>query len=265
MVLSSSTNVGTTAGTVFGTVTAASVETVNITASNTSTANPIVAVTEVLTLVATSATTLNLAGSAALNLTNTGNVALTRIDGSTMTGALTVQAAGTVAETILGGSGKDVLSASTGTVGDSLYGNAGNDRLVSNAGLTTLNGGDGADTFVIATPGANLNTYTIIADALKGDTIELFGRGTETFNTIKVPLMDTASFQDFADAAAVGDGSVNGIIRWFQYGGNTYIVEDLSAAATFVNGADIVVRLTGTANDLALASFNTGTPSLLLA
>ena len=51
-------------------------------------------------------------------------------------------------------------------------------------------------------------------------------------------------------AAASGTA---GVIRWFQFGGNTYIVQDRSGSADFVNGTDIVVALTGLV-DLSTAS-----------
>jgi len=96
-----------------GTVTAANVETINIKADDTDTTAQI----DTMTLVATKATTINIEGDASLNLTNAGNTAVTLIDASKMTGGLTVQAAGTVASTIKGGSGADVLTASGGATG----------------------------------------------------------------------------------------------------------------------------------------------------
>lgn len=98
-----------------GTLTAADVETINITATDTDTTNGLN--TDSLTLVATKATKINVSGNANLTLTNDGNVKVTEIDGSTMTGALTVQAAGGVASKITGGKGDDVLTASGGATG----------------------------------------------------------------------------------------------------------------------------------------------------
>jgi S-layer protein len=216
-----------------------------------------------LTLEATSATSVAVSGNAALNLTITGNTKLTSVDGSAMTGALTVTTAGTKAETVKGGSGADSLTAAAGTVADTLIGNGGADTLTSNAGLTSLTGGAGADVFVINAAGANVNVYSTITDATAGDVIRLVNQGTETFSTTALTLGDTAVFQDFANLACAGDGSTNGIISWFQFAGNTYIVEDRSAAETFVNG-DVVVKLTGLV-DLSTATFNNGTtPNILV-
>jgi S-layer protein len=156
-----------------------------------------------------------------------------------------------------GGSGADAFTAKTGTNADVLIGNDGADTLTSNAGLTTLTGGAGNDIFVVATNTANIGTYTTITDFAAGDLLKLANKGTETFATTKLSLADTATFQDYLNAASTVDGTTNGAISWFQYGGNTYVVEDMGAGATFAVATDIVVKLTGLV-DLSVASINTG-------
>ena len=42
---------------------------------------------------------------------------------------------------------------------------------------------------------------------------------------------------------------------WFQFGGDTYVVTDVSTATSFVNGTDMVVKLTGLV-DLSTATFD---------
>lgn len=246
-----------------GTVTAANVETVNI-AANDTTANVAANTnTDTLTLVGTSATSVVVTGNAKLNLTTAGNTKVTLIDASGMTGGLVVTAAGTVAETIKGGAASDDLTAAPGITADVLIGNAGNDKLTANAGLNTLTGGAGNDTFVIGTPSANVNTYSTITDATKGDLIQFKAQGTEVFNGAKIVLGNTAVFQDYANAVvtAGGDASANAKIGWFQFNGDTYVVQSLHdataslAASGFTNSTDIVVKLTGLV-DLSTASFN---------
>jgi S-layer protein len=153
-----------------------------------------------------------------------------------------------------GGSAGDSFTAN-GTTASTLIGNGGADTLTTNGGLTTLTGGDGLDLFVIATAGANDGIYSTITDASAGDRIELFDRGTEVFNTTKLALAGTASFSDYLDAASASTDATNSTIRFFDFGGNTYIVEDNSTATTFVDGADIVVGLTGIV-DLSTASLS---------
>lgn len=61
--------------------------------------------------------------------------------------------------------------------------------------------------------------------------------------------------------AALGDNDAG----WFQYGGNTYIVQDAGANGnTFVDGQDVVVMITGLV-DLSTASFNTSGATLEIA
>jgi S-layer protein len=174
------------------------------------------------------------------------NVKATTIDASANSGGVTITSVSTAAAKITGGSGNDVLTMKTGSTAETLIGNAGNDTLTSNAGLSTMTGGSGFDTFVIGAPGASKNVYSTITDFSAGDSLQLStNKGTETFNKTALALADTASFSDFLNLAAAGDGSTNGAISFFYFGGNTYVVEDLSATATFVEGTDVVVRLSG--------------------
>ena len=252
-----------------GTVTVANVEALTIAANDTTASVVAGTNTDTLTLVATAAKTLVVTGNANLTLTNTGNTALTSIDASGMTGGITVTTAGTVAETVKGGAASNSLTAGVGTQADVLIGGAKADTLTNNAGLTTLTGGAGNDTFVIDTVGANVNTYTTITDGAKGDIVSLKSKAAEaligaSMTASKIVLGSTAVFQDYANAvvAAGGDSSTNGHIGWFSFGGDTYIVESMhdgSGAGTpsFVNGTDLVVKLTGVI-DLTKATFASG-------
>lgn len=223
-------------------------------------------------------TTLTVTGAKPLTLSAPASTALTSVDGSAMSGGLTYTTAGTVAETVKGGTGADSLTAkatatpSTDTA-DTLNGGAGNDTLTANGGLDTLTGGAGNDTFVIAVPGANVNSYSTITDASTGDVIQLKDvSATETFGATKVTLASTAVFQDYANAvAAAGPANSNGYVGWFQFtDGNTYIVESRHAGGSgtpsFVNGTDIVVKLTGTVDlsNSVLLQVGTAAPEIII-
>jgi S-layer protein len=258
-----------------GTLTASGIEKVTLAVSD-SNGDAAGTYTDTLTLVDTAAKTITITGDTNLSLTVTGNIALTSIDASASTGGLTVTTAGTVAEVVKGGAGVNTLTAVAGATGDTLVGGASADKLVANAGLDTLTGGAGADTFVVATAGANVNTYTTITDIAKGDILQLANLGLETFGSTKVALAGTAVFQDYANAvvAAGGNASANAYIGWFQFGGDTYIVESLHNGTTtpsFTNGTDLVVKLTGLIDLAATASpaaftnngaGNTGVPQI---
>jgi S-layer protein len=104
--------------------------------------------------------------------------------------------------------------------------------------------------------------YTTITDFTAGDLLKLADKGTESFLTTKITLADTAVFQDYLNAAAVGDGSTDGVISYFQYGGNTYVVEDMDQASIYTVATDLVVKLSGLI-DLSGASINTGSGPII--
>lgn len=244
-----------------GTVTAAGIE--SITISNNSEDSS-------MTLAAASATSVTVTGGKKLTLSNSGNTAMTVVDASSASGGLTYTATGTLAMTVKGGSAGDSLTAGTGNTADVLVGGGGNDTLTANGGLDTLTGGTGADIFVVATPGSNLNTYSVITDAAVGDVIRLKNQGTEVFAASKLTLQNTAVFQDYANTIVntSGDGSTNARIGWFQFNGDTYIVQSMHNPATtagFVDGTDLVVKLTGLV-DLSAASFiqASGAPEIVI-
>jgi S-layer protein len=198
-------------------------------------------------------------GNGHLTLDGTAMEAVAMLDGSAMTGKLVTTANGTIAETIKGGSAADTITSAF--TGDVLIGNGGADILVAASNLVTLTGGAGNDTFDISTATTNVNSYATITDLAAGDMI-MFDAGA-AFLASKVVLADTAVFQDYANQAiALTDA---GEISWFTYGGNTYVIENVNDGVSFLNGDDIIVKITGTALDLSTASFNTTTQTLLIA
>jgi S-layer protein len=123
------------------------------------------------------------------------------------------------------------------------------------------NTSDDIDTITVGTP-ATANNYATITGLGKGDVLSFADHGAEVWSggvgstgaTAKIVLdTSTALFADYVAAASAGDGSTNGVFSWFQFGGNTYVVEDKSADAGFVANADIIVKLTG-AVDLTKAT-----------
>jgi S-layer protein len=161
-------------------------------------------------------------------------------------GTDTLTGSATLASTIDGGAGDDAITG--GSAADTLNGGDGVDRITLGGGLDVVTGGAGKDTFVVTAASTTSSVYGRVTDAATGDKIEFADLGVETFASTKIALAATASFGDYLNAAAAGDGSTNGAISWFQFGGNTYVVEDRSAAATFTGGADIVVQLDGLVN-----------------
>lgn len=238
-----------------GTVTAANVESIAIASS---TADADGSSNSSLTLTANKATAVTVTGNNGLTLTMTDSLLVTSIDGSAMTGGLTVTSVNaTTATTIKGGSGNDVLQGAADQ--DVLIGGAGNDKLTAVGELTTLTGGAGNDTFVMNTADS-VNGYATITDLTAGDVIDT---SATSFVSTKLTLADTAVFQDYANAAINAVGANGGI--WFQYSGNTFVVVDAGADTTsFTNGQDQIIKISGTV-DLSTAVFNATTGDLTIA
>lgn len=177
-------------------------------------------------------------------------------------------------DNLIGGAGDDVISGGNGgTTGTGLVGNAGADTITGGTGTDTITGGTGADTltggtgvdtFIYSTIGdsnrLNLDTITDLAVGTGGDTITLKDTGTEvgvaggvlTATATNVSLAGT--FLEALDIASAGDGTAgggNGIVTWFQYAGNTYLVEDRSASTTNDIATDVVIKITGLVDLLA--------------
>lgn len=262
-----------------GNVSLSNVGTVNVTSSDAVGTSILGVATNTLTITDAKVAVVNVDGNANLTLTLGTGTAPATINGSAMTGALTVTAAAvTGGATVIGGSGKDALTASSGTGADKLSGGTGDDTLTSNAGSSVLTGGAGNDTFVVSTVSAAKTIYTTIADFSVGDTLKLGnvasngigGNGSavvETFKSTKVDLSGLTSSATLGDAInSAIHSTAAGEIRWFQFDGNTYVLEASaahSATGDFVDGADLVVKLSGLV-DLSKAGFNADNQSLML-
>ena len=147
------------------------------------------------------------------------------------------------AVSVTGGAGADTITGTDGN--DTILGGSGADSIISLKGIDVLTGGAGADTFTVA-PSADGNIYATITDFTAGDKITFVDQGTEVFNATKLLLANTAVFQDYLNLATTGTGAgTNAVISWFQYNGDTYVVQDLSNTGAFVNGTDLVVKIVG--------------------
>ncbi len=245
VVLKSAATIGT--GPDFITVTAANVETVNITNTDSnSTVHQNIA-----TLVATSAKTIVVTGNAGLNLTNTGNTKVTSFDASGVTAASPIlftsaNDSTTASVSIKGGAGADVLTGNVGS--DTIVGGAGVDIIDGKGGVNTLTGGAGNDVFTFTVKAESAVKASTITDLTAGDSVVLTAAIVDGDGKMGAAVTGldatTAVFQDFVDAAVAGVGL--GAVAWFQFQGNTYIVQDLIGdSLTFSNTDDSIVKITG--------------------
>lgn len=260
-----------------GTVVTAGVESLNIVSGGTG------YVSNSLTVTDSTLQTVTITGDKALSLVftgtngtaNTGSTdavnGVKLIDGSAATGALTINLttnAPTISLayaglTVKGGSGKDTITLAQKATVDA---GAGDDTIISAAAGGTFTGGAGNDKFDVSlavATGATEATaiYAKITDLAAGDTIAFASAGA-AFSATKTALDNTVTNLDLALAAA-SNNTTGGQITWFQYGGNTYIVENVDGTAGIAAG-DVVVKLTGTV-DLSGATYNATTDILTIA
>lgn len=263
----------------FGTVDVAGVETIKFSAidSDTSTTTGGGVNTASLTLKADKATALTIDGSSNVTLTlDATTTKLATIDASALTGKLAASANGAVAMTITGGAGADTLHASVGTdaKADVINGGAGKDIIYAGTNGAKLTGGDGNDLFILTAASAaagnkESNTYSEITDFQAGDVLQLqafsgaaaadvssFGKLAATLNE------NTAVFSDFVNAAIKQADA--GAAVWFNYKGDAYVVVDSDASTdAFVNGQDLIVKLTGINGDSLSFNSDFGTAALV--
>jgi S-layer protein len=183
---------------------------------------------------------------------------------STGAGNDTIVAGGV--STINAGVGNDTVTLA-GATGSTVDLGAGNDTVTTSAGGSTITLGGGNDAInVAATVAASTTapTLTTITDAFgSGDSLVFANQGTEVFTSAAANVSAATSLVNALDIAITAAGDTNGQIVWFQYGGNTYVVEHLGASTNF-DVTDIVVKLAGSV-DLSTASYTAGTNTLALA
>lgn len=97
---------------------------------------------------------------------------------------------------------------------------------------------------------------TTVNTVLSTDKIKLVDKGTEVFNASPVDVSSATSVGAALDLAAVAGDGTNGNISWFQYGGNTYLVEDNSASTSLASG-DVIVKFVGAVDLSELAGNGT--------
>lgn len=161
---------------------------------------------------------------------------------------------GNGSNTITTSSGNDVITVGTGA--NTIDAGAGNDTITigASAGTNTIDVGTGTDELVFTGVQTAAGYYVSVTGLGAGDTIDFSatandGGGLATAALgAKVTLGGASSFANYLDAATSGDGHTDSDFGWFQYSGNTYLVLDNSAAATFQDGDDQVIELVGLVN-----------------
>lgn len=210
-----------------GTVVVNDVEAVNIVSGGTGFVSNTIALTD------SNLKTLTITGSQDLGLTfagtngtvvsaTVGGVSL--IDGSAATGKLNI----------------NLAAVTNATAGLTVKGGSADDTLTTSAAATTLTGGAGKDNFVVsaAQSTATVKVITNVTDFAAGDNLQT-GAAAATAVT-KITLDSSVTTLDAAFAKVAAPAT----IQWFQYAGDTYVVNNADGA-TNVGLTDVVVKLSG--------------------
>jgi len=194
------------------------------------------------------------AGFGAIGGTGTG---VSLIDGSGLSGDTNIDTTNVTAAaaglTVKTGAGADTINLTLAATVDA---GAGADSITLSSAGGTVTTGAGKDIVDVHLALGNKTTITDYAVADK--VVFADGAGTESFTTAAVNVSAATTLAQALDVAAAGaPAATNSVITWFTYAGNTYIVQDNTAATTYTAATDIVVKLTGI-HDLSTATLGAG-------
>jgi hypothetical protein len=175
-------------------------------------------------------TLFTLLGSNNLSMTVTGNTLGSTVNGTKYTGQLNITSSGK---------------------GDILKGGSAADTLISSGGNDDMYGAGGANIFDISASVYGVGKeFTTIEDIKATDTIILADKGVDKFVSTKTDVTAATSVSTaLGIASSSEDGSKNGQIVWFNYAGDTYVLESQAANGAGLTAAaatDLVIKLTGT-------------------
>ncbi len=146
------------------------------------------------------------------------------------------------------GSGHNVMIAT----GDSLHytGGSGYDEVFLAGGSNVVDVGSGNDYVEVDAVDANSATvFTSITGMGAGDKLVFASGAANNANAMgaQITLSGVHTLADYLAAASTDAAGTTNTLHWFVMGSDLYIVSDVSAGASFVEGADAVVKLVGAA------------------
>ena len=224
----------------------------------------------------TNVATINVTGDRMLDYnTAAGTTALATFDASALTGQLSVDLsafAGTQGVTVKGGTVENILYGTSladaltgGATVDILSGGAGNDVIsagagadiiVGGAGTDKMTGGDGADVFDVSASTIGTGTSVdSITDFVAGTDKIAIGTAPSSITNVTTNLDSQTTLSAAAALAGASIGSGNA--GTFSYNSHTYLLVDANTNASYTDGTDILVDVTGITGSLATTDFTT--------
>lgn len=201
--------------------------------------------------------TINVSGNANLEITALTAAALNKIDASTLTGALTVDASAADGVEFIGGAGNDDYTGTDG--GDTITGGAGADAIALGAGAV--------DTIILSAAtdsqlNATVDGHDIITGFGVAGQLDVIDVGIAGFTGQQASALANKG----ALAASVVDGSTLSVTDFFASGGqdrgvaigtnggDTFVFVDANKDGNFTATDDVVLQLDGVVG-LTLANF----------
>ncbi|MBO0346842.1 calcium-binding protein [Roseibium sp. CAU 1637] len=231
-----------------GTLQVDNVETVNLVTAN-ATGGALPLIPAKATLISTSATAVTVSGDTGLELTNTGNTAITTFDASGVKAASETLTGSALGVTFVSDNADQAAQVTiTGGEGDDhLTGNDAADTITGGKGVDVLTGGAGNDLFIVTPVAGSTLEIDTITDFSSGDAIRM--SNAQASSGLVAVTVSANSLDEYLAAAAKLSSTAPGdqnVIGWFQFAGNTYVVQDNDTANQSIsNGVDAVVKLTG--------------------
>ena len=232
-------------------------ETLNITANGETARNDDSHITQDwINIFDTYAKTVNVTGAGDLHLSLDSRV-VTTINAALNNGGLDyTSAALTKALTITGSQAADTIDLSAVKTGATILASAGHDLYTVNTLSNIINFGSGVDDLHVVNNGDTdfynhvdvINGFTLAGDAIKlGDGVAKLDR---------IGTITNGDYNDYVEAALARETTTGGA-AWFQYGSDTYIVQNNGSLNSTFDGSDIIVKLTGTVDLATIATIST--------
>jgi S-layer protein len=144
--------------------------------------------------------------------------------------------------TVISGDGKNTIIVGNGN--NTITAGAGDDQVSVGSGTNTVTLGAGSDTLIITVVNTDRSNFTTIKDLTVGDKIQInpsfFANATG-----KLGAALSSGVSDYGTFLSAGAAKGAGQLSWFQWSGDTYLVQDNSVGNAFVDGSDLVVKITG--------------------
>jgi S-layer protein len=145
--------------------------------------------------------------------------------------------------TIVAGDGNNTITVGDGN--NTITGGAGVDTINVGSGANNLTLGAGNDVVVFTKASASSAIFTTITSVAAGDVLDFASVGALANADGKLGAALTSGVNDYQTFLNAAASKAAGTVSWFQFGGDTYLVQEVAGNGVFDAGVDHVVKLVG--------------------